>query len=473
MRISIIVAVCLHTSAALTMLRANIRPVPQRSYARMQEVPSNSEPKPVAANPVATQSEPGLVTQLAAVSAERDELRVECKALREERDQLAAQCSTLQTAADARDSETLRLAARARLARRTLLQNIATINLLVIVTFGLGIAYSLLETDIRAVFALYYFDLGPDVYPGFARWVVALDLFLRLPGELLHQYELLVPTNPVFYKACTSGVAYTFGDFISQIYQGRDLSTLDLPRSFRSGTAGFIGHGPLCHFWMLAMERYLDFGGAWWATGFKVLADQTVWSLYLNACYSFLIGSLAFRNPGDVWKDVKATSWPALRSSWRFWPFVHCISFSHAVPLDLKLLWVDVMEVVWVTILSRVANQDGAEEEEVVIAESFGVDPTLEIELSRQMMAGQLMYAGSEGWQCSDEGDCYLYMYEAELAEEKDEGFFSKYQEQLTTFSLPTLPPPKQLLDNCWPLLAMWPVLYAFYQGELALGLEV
>ncbi|EOD09749.1 hypothetical protein EMIHUDRAFT_216305 [Emiliania huxleyi CCMP1516] len=55
-------------------------------------------------------------------------------------------------------------------------------------------------------------------------------------GELLHQYEAL---------ACTSGVAYTFGDFVSQIYQGRTLASLDLPRSFRSGAAGFIGHGPL------------------------------------------------------------------------------------------------------------------------------------------------------------------------------------------------------------------------------------
>ena len=128
----------------------------------------------------------------------------------------------------------------------------------------MGIAYSLLETDIRAVFALYYFDLGSDLYPSFARSAIALDLFLRLPGELLHNYEALVPTNPIFYKACTSGVAYTFGDFISQIYQGRDLKTLDLARSFRSGAAGFIGHGPLCHFWMLTMEEYLDFSGAWW-----------------------------------------------------------------------------------------------------------------------------------------------------------------------------------------------------------------
>ena len=58
-----------------------------------------------------------------------------------------------------------------------------------------------------------------------------------------------MPTNPVFYKACTSGVACAFGDFVSQIYQGRTLATLDLPRSFRSGAAGFIGHGPLCHYW--------------------------------------------------------------------------------------------------------------------------------------------------------------------------------------------------------------------------------
>ena len=99
-----------------------------------------------------------------------------------------------------------------------------------------------------------------------------------------------------------------------------------------------------------------------------MIADQTVWSLYLNAMYSFFIGTLAFRKPADVWSDIKSTSWPALKVSWRFWPFVHCISFSHAVPLDLKLLWVDVMEIVWVTLLSRVANKDVQEGKEEVRA---------------------------------------------------------------------------------------------------------
>jgi hypothetical protein len=45
-----------------------------------------------------------------------------------------------------------------------------------------------------------------------------IELFLRLPMDSIRAYESLVPTNPVFYKACTSGVAYTVGDFVSQVF---------------------------------------------------------------------------------------------------------------------------------------------------------------------------------------------------------------------------------------------------------------
>ena len=151
------------------------------------------------------------------------------------------------------DVDGRRAAAYLRLARVRLLNNIAFFNGLVISFVALSVAYELFGTDIRAIAALYYFDLGSDLYPGFARAAVAADLFARLPASLIHDYEALVPTNPIFYKACTSGVAYTLGDFISQIFQGRDLRTIDLSRSARSGAAGFIGHGPLCHYWMSFM----------------------------------------------------------------------------------------------------------------------------------------------------------------------------------------------------------------------------
>lgn len=55
---------------------------------------------------------------------------------------------------------------------------------------------------------------------------------------------------------------------------------------------------------------------------------------------------------------MKSTAWPALTSSWRFWPLIHCCSFSNAIPKDLKLLFIDCMEIIWVTILSTVANGD-------------------------------------------------------------------------------------------------------------------
>lgn len=55
---------------------------------------------------------------------------------------------------------------------------------------------------------------------------------------------------------------------------------------------------------------------------------------------------------------MKSTAWPALTSSWRFWPLIHCCSFSKAIPKDLKLLFIDCMEIIWVTILSTVANKD-------------------------------------------------------------------------------------------------------------------
>jgi len=368
------------------------------------------------------------------------------------------------------DMESRRTAARIRLARIRLLNNIALVNGLIIGFVALSIGYEILGQDLRAIAALYYFDLGSDLYPGFARAAISLDLLARLPTDLIHGYEALVPTNPVFYKACTSGVAYTLGDFVSQVFQGRDLKSLDLARSARSGAAGFIGHGPLCHYWMVFMETYLDFDGAWWATGFKVIADPTVWSLYLNAMYSFFIGALAFRSPAVVWDDIKTTSWPALKTSWRFWPFVHCISFSHAVPLDLKLLWVDVMEIVWVTLLSRVANKDaeeGVEEVAVVGGDGFGVDPALEITLSeivevegRDVLDRNVVGAGTRDTSAEEGGPL-------------DNSLLREAKEVVKAFNPQNLPPPSQLLNNAWPLAALWPLLYAFYQGELALGLQV
>ena len=189
----------------------------------------------------------------------------------------------------------------------------------------------------------------------------------------LTAYEAAVIAHPVFAKACTSGIAYGLGDAISQLLLGKDMDNIDLARSCRSGIAGFVGHGPLCHYWLIFMETYLDFGGAWWAVFPKIVADQTVWSYYLVCQYAAFIGILAGKPTAEVVRDVKVTAWPALRSSWRFWPYVHLISFSHFMPMNFKLLFIDVLEVVWCCILSRVSNEG---KDEIVAAEGLEMGPT-------------------------------------------------------------------------------------------------
>jgi protein Mpv17 len=320
-------------------------------------------------------------------------------------------------------------------ARTERINQVVLFNGLVVGSLALSATYQLLHTHVEALLALYDYGLGKVDSPSVTYLTVTAETIMRMPFDLIGYYQQAVQSNPVFYKACTSGVAYCLGDFISQIYQGSTIETVDLPRSARSGAAGFLAHGPLCHYWLEFMETYLDCGGAWYGTGVKVTADLTLFAPILNAVYTLLISALAFRPLKESWNDVKITAWPALRSAWRFWPFVHTLSFSHLIPMDLKLLFVDTMEMVWVTILSKVANEDKNAQLES--------DPSLEFETVPP----------------EDSQHYVIPELEIELTREEEQPAGLPLSFEL----------PKQALLACWPLLAMWPFLYGQVLLERAL----
>ncbi len=215
------------------------------------------------------------------------------------------------------------------------------LNVLVVGSVGFGAVFQVVEVD-------------ADIRTGWT-WY---EILRNIPVDNLAAYQQAVFDHPVPVKACTSGVAYTLGDFTCQLSQGKNMSTVDLKRSLRSGLAGFLIHGPLCHYWLLWTEENLSFDGAWFATPLKVFADQTAWSLFLNSAYTTCIMSLQGMRPGRVVEEIKATWWNAISAGWKFWPFVHVLTFSPIIPQDFKLLWVDCVEVVWVTILSAAVNRD-------------------------------------------------------------------------------------------------------------------
>jgi len=70
--------------------------------------------------------------------------------------------------------------------------------------------------------------------------------------------------------------------------------------------------------------------------------------------YIVLLGVMQFQKPSQVWADIKRTTIPLVVSGLKLWPLAHCITYG-LVPVENRLLWVDMVEIVWVTILATQA----------------------------------------------------------------------------------------------------------------------
>ena len=148
-------------------------------------------------------------------------------------------------------------------------------NLGVISAVLLTAAYLVIQADLFAIISLYQtpdWALTPEVAS--SRAEICGAVLARLPGDWLHWYDASALSRPLVTKACTSAACYYAGDIVGQLSTGRDLAGLDLQRSSRSAAAGFIGHGPVAHYWLQFIDTQLSFGGAWWALPVKIAADQ-------------------------------------------------------------------------------------------------------------------------------------------------------------------------------------------------------
>ncbi|KAI8005567.1 Peroxisomal membrane protein 2 [Camellia lanceoleosa] len=168
-------------------------------------------------------------------------------------------------------------------------------------------------------------------------------------------YEEALKTNPVLAKMVISGVVYSVGDWIAQCYEGKPLFEFDRIRMFRSGIVGFLLHGSLSHYYYQFCEALFPFDD-WWVVPAKVAFDQTAWSAVWNSIYFVVLGFLRLESPANISKELKATFWPMLTAGWKLWPFAHLITYG-VIPVEQRLLWVDCVELIWVTILSTYSNE--------------------------------------------------------------------------------------------------------------------
>lgn len=245
-----------------------------------------------------------------------------------------------------------------------------------------------------------------------------LEIVQQLPSSNWRDYDNAVNSNPMLTKACISGVVYTLGDCSAQVYEGRSLDAFDRARILRSGLCGFIAHGPLSHLYYQNLDylfssvlqvdsqsAYLPF--------IKLGIDQTIWSLFWNSLYYVLLGIFKFESPAVIIQTVRSSWWDLLKAGWRLWPFAHVITYG-VIPVQHRLLWVDAVELVWVTILSVYGQQrreelarqaaaagvQGQPVTQVAVAlpgaDGKGGDPAEEILRSMQA-EGQVLMQDAEG----------------------------------------------------------------------------
>ncbi|KAL5210377.1 hypothetical protein ABZP36_006000 [Zizania latifolia] len=185
-------------------------------------------------------------------------------------------------------------------------------------------------------------------------WTI-FEILRYMPEHNWSAYEEALKTNPVLAKMMISGVVYSLGDWIAQCYEGKPIFEFDRARMFRSGLVGFTLHGSLSHYYYHFCEALFPFKD-WWVVPAKVAFDQTAWSAMWNSIYFVVLGFLRLESPATIFSELKSTFWPMLTAGWKLWPFAHLVTYG-VIPVEQRLLWVDCVELIWVTILSTYSNE--------------------------------------------------------------------------------------------------------------------
>lgn len=189
----------------------------------------------------------------------------------------------------------------------------------------------------------------------FANLLAGPNMVWSVLSYWIDGYESSLEAAPVLTKALTSATVYTLGDVIAQRTEG--AKQLDLKRVLRSLIAGGCGHGPMSHLWYHFSESFFQdvlHWTFWWVFLPKVCLDQVLWGPFWNNAYIIILGVLKRESVSNIYKDIRRTTVPLIVSGLKLWLPCHCITYG-VIGVENRLLWVDIVEILWVTILATQA----------------------------------------------------------------------------------------------------------------------
>lgn len=170
------------------------------------------------------------------------------------------------------------------------------------------------------------------------------------------QYVKLLEKYPFRTQIMTSGILCATGDTIAQtVVERRKLSEFDPSRTAKFFMLGSCVVAPVIRTWYIALEKIVKFQGARGALT-KMCLDQGLFA----PCFIVIFTTSAYTLNGGKLEHLRShlesMYLDVLFSNWKLWPAAQIINF-YFVPLQHRLLMMNLVAVVWNTYLAWKTNQ--------------------------------------------------------------------------------------------------------------------
>ncbi|KAG7341773.1 Mpv17 / PMP22 family protein [Nitzschia inconspicua] len=206
---------------------------------------------------------------------------------------------------------------------------------------------------------------------GMTRGWTVQEQVMRIPLDNWGAYESYLANKPILTKTLINVIIYLLGDWLSQTaFQRKHILNFDISRTLRNGFIGLC-FGPLVHQYYEFSDAILPPENGLVTRLEKIFMDQTIYLTVKCSIYISAVGLLAGEEWSTVRQTVKDKIVGVVFTAWKFWPIVHCITYS-LIPAQHRILWVNCVDLVWNAILATQAQRKDSVFEQIDEEEAMG-----------------------------------------------------------------------------------------------------
>ncbi|CAL5219254.1 g1050 [Coccomyxa viridis] len=170
--------------------------------------------------------------------------------------------------------------------------------------------------------------------------------------KLWSLYLAALQTAPLLTKCLTSAVGFILGDSIAQLIAKERYNVL---RTLRFATIGFCLHAPIADTWFLFLEHnvFPNAPTSMPAVFTKMALDQLLMAPLFLVVFFFATKTLEGL-PHKLPEVLREQYVKTVLAGYLLWPLAHIINFKF-IPADLRILYVNCVQVGWNVVLCRMS----------------------------------------------------------------------------------------------------------------------